>query len=188
MKTKISFYFVLYLIVLVELLAVIIERDTSEHSTKTQLKQYEAIQDSLIKMFNQPILISVQDHTDWTITSNDSLGILISVSELQTPKEKERVKFHLKLKDTPSPWTGEHIIPDKRTGNGTFYFAEKKAGNYTYNIYCTVRRDIPKYLPNIIYKEIVKRLGENFEAVSDTVQFSIKAILPQTSYDKPGRG
>ncbi len=187
MKTKISFYFVLYLIVLVELLAVIIERDTSEQQTKSRLSQYETVTDSLIKMYQLPILISVQKETNWTITNKDSLGILISVSELQTPREKEKVKFHLKLKDSNLPWSSNHVVLDSRTGNGSFYFTEKKPGEYTYNVYCTVHRAIPKYLPNIVYNQIAKKLGENFEVSSDTVHFLIKASYPMIIYHKPGR-
>ena len=187
MKTKISFYFVLYLIVLVELLAVIIERDTSEQQTKSRLSQYESVTDSLVKMYQQPILVSVQKQTNWTITRTDSLGILISVSELQSASEKERVRFHLKLKDSDLPWSSNHVVLDKRTGNGSFYFNERKPGEYTYNVYCTVRRDIPKYLPNIVYNQIAKKLGENFEVSSDTVHFLIKASLPMVIYHKPGR-
>ena len=140
-----------------------------------------------MKMYQLPILISVQEKTDWTINGKDSLGILISVSELQTPKEKESVKFHIRLKESQLPWSSDHVILDTRTGNGTFYFTERKAGEYIYNVYCTTQRDVPKYLPTVVYRQVVKRLGENFQVSSDTVHFQINAKLPAVIYHKPGR-
>ncbi len=64
---KISFYFVLYLVVLVELLAVIIERDNSELELKARLMEFETIQDSVISSYSLPIILSVQEITNWQI-------------------------------------------------------------------------------------------------------------------------
>ncbi|NNG28119.1 MAG: hypothetical protein HKM87_11365 [Ignavibacteriaceae bacterium] len=92
---KISFYFVLYLVVLVELLAVIIERDNSELELKARLKEFETIQDSVISSYSLPVLLSVQEVTNWQITGRDSLHILISVTNLQTLEEKAGVRYFL---------------------------------------------------------------------------------------------
>lgn len=189
MKGKISFYFVLYLIVLVELLAVIVERDTKEQELNQRIQEYEAIQDSLIKLYKKPIVISVQDKTDWVISGRDSLGLLVSVSELQTPEEKANVNFYLKLnKKEDSTWINNAVQLNKRTGNGTFYFKERRPGLYNYKIYCTVDRDFPSYLPPIILDKIREKLGSDFKVSSDTIVFSVNAKLPAQNFDRPGRG
>jgi hypothetical protein len=188
MKTKISFYFVLYLIVLVELLAVIIERDTTEQELNKRIKEYETIQDSLIKVYQRPIFLTVQKHTEWLISGRDSLNILISVSELQSPEERQRVKYFVRLdNESNSDWGNKHVVLDPRSGNGTFYFTERKAGLYDYSVYCTVKRDLPSYLPSVIIKRLQEKLGKEIKSVSDTVKFDIKAKLPQIKFHKPGR-
>lgn len=185
---KISFYFVLYLVVLVELLAVIIERDNSELELKARLKEYETIQDSVIASYSQPILLNVQKVTNWLITGRDSLHILISVSNLQTLEEKAAVRYFLADNEMNNYRSLEFsIITDRKTGNGNFYFKPKRAGTFDFNVFCLVRRKLPKYLPDIILQGIITKIGREFTAVSDTVSFKVKATIQPKNYDRPGR-
>jgi len=185
---KISFYFVLYLVVLVELLAVIIERDNNELELKARLKEYETIQDSVIASYSQPILLSVQEVTDWLIIGRDSLHILISVSNLQTPEEKAGVRYFFIDDKTNSIRSLDlSIITDKKTGNGHFYFKPKNAGTFDFNVFCLVRRKLPKYLPAIILEGIITKIGSEFTVISDTVGFKINATALKKDFDQPGR-
>lgn len=187
---KISFYFVLYLVVLVELLAVIIERDNSELELKERLKEFEAIQDSVIASYSEPIYINVQEVTDWLITSpRDSLHILITVTNLQTPEEKEGVRYLFIQNDISDEGLQNfNIIVDKKTGNGNFYFRSGRAGTFDFNVFCFVRRKLPRYLPAIIREGIARRIGNEFNAFSDTVNFKINARIQTRDFDRPGRG
>jgi hypothetical protein len=187
---KISFYFVLYLVVLVELLAVVIERDNSELELKKRLEEYEAIQDSIIASYNEPIRLTVQGATDWLITNPiDSLHILISVSNLQTPEEKASVKyFFIKNEGHENNPTEFSVMTDKKTGNGHFYFKSNKAGTFDFNVFCLVRRKFPRYLPEIILEGITSKIGDEFNAFSDTVNFKVKAKIQAKDFDRPGRG
>lgn len=187
---KISFYFVLYLVVLVELLAVVIERDNSELELKKRLKEYETIQDSIIASYNEPIRLTVQGATDWLITNpKDSLHILISVSNLQTPEEKASVKyFFIKNAEHENNPTEFSVMTDKKTGNGHFYFKSNKAGTFDFNVFCLVRRKFPRYLPEIILEGITSKIGDEFNAFSDTANFKVKAKIQAKDYDRPGRG
>jgi hypothetical protein len=187
---KISFYFVLYLVVLVELLAVVIERDNSELELKKRLKEYETIQDSIIASYNEPIRLTVQGATDWLITNpKDSLHILISISNLQTPEEKASVKYFFVesdgLEDNPTEYS---VTSDKKTGNGHFYFKSNKAGTFDFNVFCLVRRKFPSYLPDIILEGITSKIGDEFNAFSDTVNFKVNAKMQAKDFDRPGRG
>lgn len=187
---KISFYFVLYLVVLVELLAVVIERDSSELELKKRLEEYEAIQDSIIASYNEPIRLTVQDATDWLITNpKDSLHILITVSNLQTPEEKASVKYYFihnqEDEDKPAEFSA---ITDSKTGNGHFYFRSNTAGTFEFGVFCLVKRKFPSYLPEIILEGITNRMGDEFNALSDTVNFKINTKLQAKDFDEPGRG
>ena len=187
---KISFYFVLYLIVLVELLAVVIERDSSELELKKRLDEYEAIQDSIIASYNERIRLTVQDSTEWlAINQKDSLHILIIVSNLQTPEEKASVKYYFIRgdEDENNP-TSFSIMTDKKTGNGHFYFRSSKAGSFNFKAFCLVRRKFPSYLPEIILEGITDKIGDEFTAFSDTVNFMVRVRVQKKDFDKPGRG
>ena len=185
---KISFYFVLYLVVLVELLAVIIERDNSELELKARLKEFETIQDSVISSYSKPVLLSVQEVTNWLIIGRDSLHILISVSNLQTPEEKAGVRYFFIDDKTNSIRSLDlSIITDKKTGNGHFYFKPKNAGTFDFNVFCLVRRKLPKYLPAIILEGIIREIGSEFTVVSDTVGFKVNATALKKDFDQPGR-
>jgi hypothetical protein len=184
-KYKVPFYFVLYLVVLVELLAVIIERDSTELELQARLNEYATIQDSVISLYSQPILLDIQEETEWIISSKDSVHIIASVTNLHTPEEKAGVQYYI-ISNNENIYY--NIASDKKTGNGNFYFKTTKSGTYNFRIYCKLRRQLPRYLPDIIIEGIYEKVGTDYKATSDTVNFTIKAKHPQQSYDKPGRG
>jgi len=186
-KQKVPFYFVLYLVVLVELLAVIIERDTTELELKARIKEYETIQDSVLSLYGQPILLTVQEETNWLITPRDSLHILISVSNLQTPEEKAGVKYYVTARSTVSSLT-YHAITDIVSGNGHFYLKTNSAGTYIFDVYCLVERKLPKYLPEVVLEGIFAKVGSDFTASSDTVYFKVNTKRQLLDFDRPSRG
>ena len=187
---KVSFYFVLYLVVLVELLAVIIERDNSEIELKKRLSEYETIQDSIIAAYNEPISLSVQNNTDWLIIDQrDSLHLIISVSNLQTPEEKASVKYYFVPDDRNEEVKPTYsVFTDKKTGNGHFFFKTGRSGTSYFNVYCLVQRKFPKYLPEIILEGIAQKVGDQFNVRSDTVDFKINTKIQTREFDQPGRG
>ena len=184
-RSKVPFYFVLYLVVLVELLAVIIERDSTELELQARLNEYATIQDSIISLYSQPILLDVQEEIDWLISSKDSAHVLISVSNLHTLEEKARAQYFISPNEEGNYY---NVIVDKKTGNGNFYFKTNKNGIYNFDVFCKLRRQLPRYLPDIIIKGIIAKVGADYIATSDTVSFKIKAKHKQQSFDKPGRG
>jgi hypothetical protein len=184
-RNKVPFYFVLYLVVLVELLAVIIERDSTELELQARLNEYATIQDSIISLYSRPILLNVQEETDWLISSKDSAHVLISVSNLHTLEEKAGVQYHIKPDEEENYY---NVIVDKATGNGNFYFKTNKNGTYNFDVYCKLRRQLPRFLPDVIIDGILAKVGTDYKATSDTVGFKVKAKHKQQSFDKPGRG
>ena len=184
-RHKVPFYFVLYLVVLVELLAVIIERDSTELELQTRLNEYSTIKDSIISLYSRPILLNVQEETNWSISSKDSAHVLISISNLHTFEEKVGVQYFINPDKEGNYY---NIIVEKNTGNGNFYFKTNKNGIYNFDVHCKLRRQLPRYLPDIIIDGIVAIVGTDYKATSDTVSFKIKAKHQPQSFDKPGRG
>jgi len=184
-RRRVPFYFVLYLVVLVELLAVIIERDSTELELQARLNEYATIQDSIISLYSRPILLDVQEDNDWLISSRDSAHVLISVSNLHTLEEKAGVQYYINPDKEGNYY---NVIVDKETGNGNFYFKTNRTGTYNFDVYCKLRRILPRYLPDIIIEGIYAKVGADYKATSDTVGFKVKAKLLQQSFDKPGRG
>ena len=186
-KYKVPFYFVLYLVVLVELLLVIVERDDTESQLKERLAEYATIQDSVIALYSRPILLDVEKETEWEISGRDSLHLIVSVSNLQTPEEKTDVQYFVHTGDEEND-SYHKLVTDKKTGNGNFYFRTNKNGTYNFNVHCQLRRQLPRYLPQVILDGIFAKVGTDFKASSDTVNFKIKAKHRQQTFDKPGRG
>jgi len=81
-----------------------------------------------------------------------------------------------------------NVYVDKKTGNGNFYFKTNKNGTYNFDVFCKLRRQLPRYLPDIIIEGIIAKVGADYIATSDTVSFKIKARHKQQPFDKPGRG
>jgi len=184
-RSKVPFYFVLYLIVLVELFAVIIERDSTELELQARLNEYATIQDSIVSLYSLPILLDVKEETDWQISGRDSANVLISISNLHTPEEKAGVKYYINPYEEGNYY---NVVVDKKTGNGNFYFKTNKKGSFNFDVYCKLIRQLPRYLPDIIIDGISTKIGSNYESKSDTVSFKIKTRRGQQSFDKPGRG
>ena len=184
-RSRVPFYFVLYLVVLVELLAVIIERDSTELELQARLNEYSTIQDSIIALYSRPIFLDVQEETDWLISSKDSAHVLISISDLHTLEEKAGVQYYINPDKEGNYY---NVIVDKETGNGNFYFKTNKNGTYNFDVFCKLRRYLPRYLPDIIIDGIFAKVGTDYKATSDTVDFKVKAKHQQQSFDKPGRG
>ena len=184
-RSKVPFYFVLYLVVLVELLAIIIERDSTELELQARLNEYATIQDSIISLYSQPILLGVQEETDWLISSKDSAHVLIYISNLHTLEEKSGVRYFISPNEEGNYY---NVLVDKKTGNGNFYFKTNKNGIYNFDVFCRLKRQLPRYLPDIIIEGIIAKVGPDYLATSDTVSFKIKAKHKQQLFDKPGRG
>ncbi|MGD8307602.1 MAG: hypothetical protein PVF17_13175 [Ignavibacteria bacterium] len=186
-KYRVPFYFVLYLVVLVELLLVVIERDSTETELKERLAEYVTIQDSVISLYTQPIILEIKRNNEWTISNNDSLHLVVTVSNLQTPEEKASVEYYINAPEENNR-NYHRVVTDKKTGFGNFYFKTNRYGTYSFDVYCKLKRQLPRYLPQVIIDGIYSKVGADFISVSDTVNFKVKAKHRRLTFDRPGRG
>jgi hypothetical protein len=146
MQPKHSFYFVLYLVVVVDLLAVVTERDYW--------------MDSTVRVFETPVRLSVPRHNQWVASQQDSLPILISGA--QNGQEKGDVRYvvqNLNGSENGGTFTEQPVV-NAATGNGTFIGTFNEPGEYRFAVWATLPRTYPKE----------KRATT---ILSDTVNFSV---------------
>ena len=130
MQPKHSFYFVLYLVVVVDLLAVVTERDYW--------------MDSTVRGFETPVHLSVPQHNQWIAAQQDSLPILISGTQNQ--QEKRGVRYVV-LPLTGNPHEGtfsQEPVVDTVTGNATFVGTFNEPGEYRFSVWAKLPRVYPK--------------------------------------------
>jgi hypothetical protein len=161
-QPKASFYFVLYLIGIVSLLAVINERDFAL--------------DNLMKDYEKPLKLSVAAVSEFEIAKTETMEVL--VSNLKTQEERNSVRYHL----TAVSEIGEKNvfsttpIVDATTGNAKFVGTFAKAGEYRFNLWADVTRHLPKDAG-----------GHRIRTGSDTATFAIlvstvKSEIPGTKF------
>jgi len=106
---------------------------------------------------------------------------------LQTPEEKADVQYFISASDGDK-LSYHRMITDKKTGYGNFYFKTNRNGTYNFDVHCQLQRRLPRYLPQAILEGIYTRVGPDFKATSDTVNFKVKAKHRIQTFDRPGRG
>ena len=124
---KASFYFVLYLIGIVNLLSIITERDYAL--------------DSLIKDYEQPLRLSAPSVSPFVVSHPDTIEVL--VSNVKSPFERSTIQYHIE----PLSETGERPpspIIDSETGNAKFAGVFNKTGEYRFSVWANVIRQLPK--------------------------------------------
>jgi len=160
MQPKSSFYFVLYLVVVVDLLAVVTERD------------YWL--DSIVRSYEKPLSLSVPATNHWVTSRDDS--VLILVSDLHNDEEKSNLKYFAKSlepQSVPGEYS-EHPRVDPVTGNGTFVGKFLEPGEYSFGLWAELSRHLPD------------DAGGRYRTIkSDTVHFVLsvqKDPVPATNF------
>lgn len=159
MKPKASFYFVLYLIGIVNLLAIITERDYAL--------------DNLMRDYERPLKLSVPSVTEFVAAQSGDVEVL--VSNLKDQDERTSLSYHLHGVDE-NPANGTlHSTPaiDAATGNARFTGTFSKTGEYTYRVWAEVTRQLPKDAG-----------GHRVRTGSDTATFAIR--VSKTRSEIPG--
>ncbi len=124
---KASFYFVLYLIGIVNLLSIITERDYAL--------------DSLVRDYEQPLKLSAPSVSQFVVSRSDTVEVL--VSNVKSSLERSTIQYFV----TSQSETGEVLtspIVDSETGNAKFAGVFDKPGEYRFSVWANVMRQLPK--------------------------------------------
>ncbi len=182
-------YFVLYIVLISELLMVIVERDDL-------LDQEEAIRDKMLvtiaESYKNPVLLNVPEvKSDYSIKRKNPVPkkVFMTPIGLVSDKEKENVQYTIildpKSKNVPPAWPKDGI--DNKTKNDKYFITKNKDGSAVFNALITrpgvyswvakfsVKRELPSYLPDFLQEELKKMIGDNLFAKSAPVTFTVNA-------------
>ncbi len=178
-------YFVMYLVLIVELLIVITERDELE--IKESLIRDKML-NTLVESYKQPLILSIPQRTsDYNLSSKEPIRVVLTPAGLVSDTEKKNLKFYISIEEksrkVPINWpkTGitlndstEQFKVFRENGNAVFIADFNRSGNYKFSAYCTVDREFPSYLPNYLLEILRERVGEFKTAISGIEKFEIK--------------
>ncbi|MCE1189104.1 MAG: hypothetical protein LWX56_08170 [Ignavibacteria bacterium] len=182
-------YFVLYIVLITELLIVITERDELEE-TENHIRQN--LIGSIANSYKMPIQLSVTPKSlDYNVAAEEEKDatIVISVLGLVADEEKKSVKFYVDVDPSskaPEGWPSGGISTDKPSGNyrvmndeqgGARFLAKLKSeGDFKFSVYCQVERKFPEYLKDTPLLDSLKaKVGGLTLATSNKDKFTISA-------------
>lgn len=153
-----TIYFVLYIILITELLVVITERDDAQRKLHNQVA---ALDNLNIEKHELPLKVSIpQDTATYLLPNNWTKDIFTSViiipENLVSDQEVDSVVFHVDIaEDSPVPpfWPAENGMNSKSSNtirspqNGELKYFLKKNGKYCQFYIMLKRRDIPIQRP-----------------------------------------
>jgi hypothetical protein len=161
MRQRIPIYFVLYLVLLVEMFVVIQERD-------------QWLSD-MLDVYRRPPTLSISPVTQWTTPriSPDQDQVFIAVSELRSITEKSRIRYHIRSLESSPPEGWNSSLALDGEGNGYFQGKITTEGRYRFEVWCEVERDLPDWLPEVLRDRLAQRLGTHVRQMSTPVQFDV---------------
>ncbi len=180
-------YFVLYIVLISELLMVIVERDDL-------LDQEEAIRDKMLvtiaESYKKPVMLIIPEKfSDYNIKNKEPKRVVMTPIGLVADKEKQNVIYFIDVKkgskNIPPRWpkggitsndkNSNYFITKNPDGSAIFNAVLKTQGLYTFEAYFKVKRELPSYLPDFLQEELRKMIGNKIEAVSPKAEFTVNA-------------
>ncbi len=181
-------YFVMYIVLITELLIVITERDDLQEA-ENQIR--DKMLTTLAQIYKKPILLSVPElYSDYNLGNKTPKKVVMTPLGLYSDQEKKNVEFVITLAPkSPKPlgWPAGGVTSDtnkvnnhfkiiKQGGNAIFAAQFRKPGKYKFQAYCQVKRVLPDYLPDRLLKALKKQIGNtNLNQKSNTVDFTVNA-------------
>ncbi len=196
---KSQVYFIMYIVLITELLVVILERDhlmEKEHQIKKKMVSSIADQYKRDVELNVPI-----PYSEWQINT-DSVKIPINATGLVSDEEKKAAVYKISSEGNKGP--GGAAFPASLTStevdgpytiikdeNGSASLLIKKAsaiGEYEFTATMTVKRQLPTYLPGFLLEELKKASGfkDGAEVTTKPVKFKIKVKTEPVQAPKKG--
>lgn len=170
-------YFILYVVLITELLIVITERDELDEAQ-------EKVRTEMLKtIYKEPIQLKVPSTVDYEIKRDNKFNVIITASGLVSEQEKLEVKYYINIdpvsKNRPSNWpsggfnstsiAGTYALEKDSSGNAVFTGALDREGDYVFSVYAEVTRSAP------LYMQALPGLIEEFKLfMEETNQLNVK--------------
>ncbi|MBU0561270.1 MAG: hypothetical protein KJ799_16830 [Bacteroidetes bacterium] len=164
-------YFILYIVLITELLIVITERD--------ELMEVEkVIRDKMVTTlalnYQQDVILSIPTKTsDYNIRPDNFHSVVMIPLGVTSDKEKDNSEYFIDIDETsktkPSDWPNGGISLENSTdnyklvkegGNAIFTAKFTQPGTYVFTAFCKVERILPDYLPKNLLEYLEKQVGE----------------------------
>ncbi|MBE2281076.1 MAG: hypothetical protein IAE91_11845 [Ignavibacteriaceae bacterium] len=185
---KSQVYFIMYIVLITELLVIITERDEL-HEKEQEVKQKMVL--AIAEQYKRPISLIIPTPTTTKEVNADTVVVAMTTLGLVSDAEKQNVKYFVRQTsragapvNEPLPGgqiqnngkQGSYLLESSGDGNAIFIiFKPNRPGDYSYTAYCTVDRVLPDYLPEFLLEELKKAIGEDLkEARSADASFTIK--------------
>jgi hypothetical protein len=182
-------YFVLYVVLITELLIVITERDELEES---EMAIRNNMLGSIAASYKAPIsLSSTPKLLDYNVVTEGEheATIVLSITGLVSDEEKAAVVYYVSVapgSKVPDAWPSGGITSDKgngkykliknEDGSAKFLATISSEGDYKFSTYCEVDRKWPGYLENTPLMDSLKvMVGSLKRAKSNIETFTISA-------------
>lgn len=196
---KSQVYFIMYIVLITELLVVILERDhLMEKENQIKKKMISSIADQYKRDIE---LTAPIPYSEWQVNT-DSVKIPINATGLVSDEEKKGAIYKITAEGNGGP--GGAAFPASLTSaqadgaysiikdeNGNAVLLIKKAtniGEYIFTATMTVKRQLPTYLPLFLLEELKKESGfkEGNEVTTKPVKFKIKVKTEPVQTPKKG--
>ncbi len=180
-------YFVLYIVLISELLMVIVERDDL-------LEQEEAIRDKMLatiaESYKKPVMLIIPEKfSDYNIKNKEPKKVVMTPIGLVSDAEKQNVEYFIEVKKDskriPPAWpkggvtntskSEKYFIEKNPDGSAVFNALLTSPGVYSFTAYFRAKRELPNYLPDFLQNELKEMIGEHLEAISPKAEFTINA-------------
>lgn len=182
-QAKSMVYFVLYIVLLSELLIVITERDEYEEMERK-------VRDSMVvnigEALKQPLVLQVDKLTSREKGNKEYTAVNLKAIGLVSREERNTIKYTINVvKGTrvPPGWPSDGLTIDNPTeifkierdpdGGGKFYIKLDAEGEFKFVAYCEVTRQVPSYLPDFLQAALSEKMGEHKDAKSENETFNV---------------
>ena len=179
-------YFVLYIVLLSELLIVITERDELQEA-ENQIR--DKMLTTLSELYKQPLMLSVpQKESNFKLGSVEPLRVVLTPSGLVSDNEKQNLTVHIDIdknsKSRPRDWPEGGIVTGmdnpnyqvvRENGNAIFVANFDRKGDFNFIANCEVERQFPDYLPEKLRNALKEMVGDLKLAKSNDEGFIVKA-------------
>jgi hypothetical protein len=170
---KISLYFIFYVVMILELLIFIMDRDEATDQHLADLSDMIMLSENLAHEFEQPLDINVPENSTAMIYGSslqralgrkgDSTHVILSPLGLWSDAERQTVSFSV-YDSTGTQVAGNggsgpfKLSVNRTTGDAVLSTVLGREGTYRFTARCSVRRSVPGYYPSLVRDSVTTKL------------------------------
>jgi hypothetical protein len=189
---KLSLYFIFYVVMILELLIFIMERDEATDKHNADVAEMLSLSENLAREFQKPLDISVPSNSTASVygaslqralhRTGDSVHVHLSPLGLWSDAEKQTVQMSIfdstgtevAREGKAGPFT---LSVNKATGDAVLSALFAREGVYRFTARCSVRRSVPEYYPALVRDSVAAKLAR---VLGDDLRIGTGRAVPFT--------